>query len=502
MDPGTGAFIGTSAQASLIVGTLVPGTGITTNGAPTNGLIPADTQGLPKTGVLYPKMGFAPRVGGAYTINQEFVVRGAAGVFIDRPSGGSTYSVVNNPPFSQNITVRYGYLQDIATSGLATQSAPSLSVFRYENKLPISIQWNGGLQTRLPFSSALDLTYTGQHSYNEQVSQNINTIDYGSAYLASLQDKSQATNGVTTSLVNTNPSAVRSFVGYSGISQNQPIGWHTFHSVQMSFTRRLQDGLSFGFNDTISLYDVSSVNPRLQHNPDGSLSIRSDQAAAQDLLGNNHPQTHVMRGNVIWQLPTIKSQAAGLKALGYLVNNWSVASIWSGSTGASYNPSYSYTSNGASIDITGSPDYGGRVVVSGDPGSGCSNDPLKAFNTAAFKGPSAGSVGLDSGSGYLRYCFQSKADVSLSRSIKIGEKGHAVSFRLDAYNAFNQAAVTGRNTQMIFASPASNTTITNLPYDANGNVVSSFSRPRGAGFGVANGFQSPRTMQVQLRYQF
>jgi hypothetical protein len=502
MDPGTGAFVGTSAQASLIVGTLVPGTGITTNGAPTNGLIPAGTQGLPKTGVLYPKLGYAPRVGGAYTINQNFVVRGAAGLFIDRPSGGSTYSVVNNPPFSQNVTVRYGFLQDIATSGLATQSAPSLSVFRYENKLPISIQWNGGLQTRLPFSSSLDLTYTGQHSYNEQVSQNINTIDYGAAYLAANQDRSQTTNGVATSIVNTNPSALRSFLGYGSISQNQPIGWHTFHSVQLAFSRRLQNGLSFGFNDTMSLYDVSSVNPRLQHNPDGTLSIRSDQDAAQKLLGDNHPQTHVMRANVIWQLPKLTSQAAGMKALGYLVNDWSVASIWSGSTGASYNVGYNYTSNGANIDITGSPDFGGRAVVVGDPGSGCSNDPLKAFNAGAFKGPSANSVGLDSGSGYLRYCFQSKADVSLSRSIKIGEKGHAISLRLDTYNAFNQAAVTGRVTNATFASPATNTVITNSPYDANGNVVTSFSKPRGAGFGVANSFQTPRTMQVQLRYQF
>ena len=45
MDPGTGQFVGTSGQASLIVGTLVPGTGVATNGIPTNGLIPAGTDG-------------------------------------------------------------------------------------------------------------------------------------------------------------------------------------------------------------------------------------------------------------------------------------------------------------------------------------------------------------------------------------------------------------------------------------------------------------------------
>jgi hypothetical protein len=302
--------------------------------------------------------------------------------------------------------------------------------------------------------------------------------------------------------VNTNPSAIRSYLGYGNINRNQPTGWHTFHSVQFAFTRRLQNGVSFGFNDTISLYDHSSVPLRLQHNADGSVAIRSDQAQAQELLGDNHPRAHVMRGNVIWQLPNVKNQSGALQALGYLVNDWSLAGIWSGSSGQSYDVSYRYTSSGNNIDITGSPDFAGRTVVIGDPGSGCSNDPLKGFNTAAFKGPAAGSVGLDSGNGYLRYCFVSKMDLSISRSIRIGEKGRAVQLRLDAYNAFNQAAITARNTQMQFANPTTNTVATNLPFDASGKTVASLSKPRGAGFGVGTGYQNPRTMQVQIRFQF
>ena len=45
-------------------------------------------------------------------------------------------------------------------------------------------------------------------------------------------------------------------------------------------------------------------------------------------------------------------------------------------------------------------------------------------------------------------------------------------------------------------------TITNLPYDAAGNVVDSRSRPRGAGFGVATGYQAPRSLQLQARFSF
>ena len=74
--------------------------------------------------------------------------------------------------------------------------------------------------------------------------------------------------------------------------------------------------------------------------------------------------------------------------------------------------------------------------------------------------------------------------------------------RFDMFNAFNQAAVTDRATQMTDASPTAPTAATNLPFDASGNLIESRSLPRGAGFGVATGYQDPRTMQIQLRFAF
>ncbi len=45
-------------------------------------------------------------------------------------------------------------------------------------------------------------------------------------------------------------------------------------------------------------------------------------------------------------------------------------------------------------------------------------------------------------------------------------------------------------------------TITNLPYNASGNLIASRSLPRGAGVGVANNYQSPRRVQVQVRFSY
>ena len=70
------------------------------------------------------------------------------------------------------------------------------------------------------------------------------------------------------------------------------------------------------------------------------------------------------------------------------------------------------------------------------------------------------------------------------------------------FNAFNQAGITGRNTTMNLTSPTDPVTITNLPFDAAGNLIPTLSKPRGAGFGVATAYQAPRVLQFQVRFTF
>ena len=103
---------------------------------------------------------------------------------------------------------------------------------------------------------------------------------------------------------------MRFYKGYSTITQQQAIGWRTYHSIQLAITRRLRHGLAFGFNDTMQLCDKQFVSPRLQHNSDGTITIRSDQAKAQELFGDNSPSPHVMRANFTWDLPDLKRRAA------------------------------------------------------------------------------------------------------------------------------------------------------------------------------------------------
>ena len=120
--------------------------------------------------------------------------------------------------------------------------------------------------------------------------------------------------------------------------------------------------------------------------------------------------------------------------------------------------------------------------------------------SGAFLGQLVNSTGLESSNNYLTGCFLSTLDLSLSRTVRIGGT-KTVQFRMDVFNLPNSAIITARNSTVTFASPTDNT-ITNLPYDANGNLVAARSRPAVAGFGMATTFQAPRSIQFQLRFGF
>lgn len=502
MHPVTGQFLGPTSLLSI--GTIVPNSGNLTNALFLSG------QGIAETTYTWPALGIAPRFGIAYDLTgqQRMVLRGGAGLFFDRPDGNAIFPQVQNPPTYKNVTVRYGELQSLGRGGLTTEGPPALAVYEYDSKLPSSWQWNGGIQMMLPWAVTLDTAYVGQHSYNTLQGVNLNTVDLGAAFLPANQDRTltpTATLGATA----VSQDQMRPFRGYGGITQQWGRGWRTYHSLQLSFQRRFRNGVSFGFNDTISVYDKQAAGARLQHNADGSYSLRSDQAEADRLLGEVNTPLHIMKANFVWDLPDLESSRPMFRALGLVLNDWLISGIWSGGRfdptvnppNSAYTIGASYQNGGGNTNLTGSPDYGARILVVGDPGTGCSSDPHRQFNTAAFQGPPVGSVGLESSNNYLHHCFISTLDLAIARNIRLGG-GRQIQVRVDMFNAFDQAGITGRNTTMNLSSPNDPVTVTNLPFDANGNLIDARSRPRGAGFGVANDYQDPRRIQVQVRFSF
>jgi hypothetical protein len=493
-NPVTGQLLG--ANTSLAIGQLVPNTGDALNGIVKAG------DGIAKGNYEWPTIALAPRVGAAYDIDgaQRYVLRGGFGLFFDRPNGNSVFSQVGNPPFSTATTVRYSQLQSL-TGGLTTQGPPFLVVFKYDSKLPSSYQWNAGMQFALPWSLSGDVSYVGQHGFNLLQNVDINAVDFGVAYSSAAQDTTvaaSATPGGSALSVD----LLRPFKGFGAIQQNWGIGHNTYHSIQSSFNRRFRNGFSLGLNYTLGLSNSGTAGSpvRLDHHADGSYSIRADQADQDELLKDLGLQRHIIKGNLVWDLPKMSTGSGARNVLAAIVNDWQLSGIFTGGSGARYDITYQYQNNGANVNLTGSPDYAARVVINGATGSGCSSDRFQQFTTSAFSGPLPGSVGLESGRNYMVGCPDKTTDLAISRMFKLGG-ARTAQFRLEMFNAFNVVVYNARQTQLQLVSPT-NQTIRNSQFLADGTVDPNRMKTTAAGFGAVTGAQPLRTIQAQLRFSF
>ena len=491
-NPATGQLQGPGS--TLLIGTLVPNTG---NGM--NGIFKAG-DGIVYTAYKWPLVAPAPRVGFAYDFSgkQTFVMRGGAGLFFDRPNGNSIYGLVANPPNAYSVTANFGQLQTLNTSGFAVQGAPALITYEYNSKLPSSTQWNAGLQMALPWSSTFDVEYVGQHGFNLGQTIDINSVDLGAGFLPQNQDPTLPASATGSSSLSTD--LMRSFKGYGSISQFTGRGVSDYHSIQTSFNRRFAHGFSGQLNYTIGLVQTTNSGARLEHDASGNVHVRADQAAADELLKQGNLRRHVFKGNFVWDLPDIKSGQSVLHAIGVVVNDWQLSGVFTGGSGDRYSVGFGYQNGGSNLNLTGSPNYGARVRIIGDPGSGCSDNQYKQFNTAAFAGPLPGSVGLESGQNYLIGCPDHTWDFAIARNIRL-RGGRNIQLRADLFNAFNTVIFSNRNSTINFQSPTDQT-VTNPQYTSEGTLVSTRLLPNNTGFGAVSSANAARSVQAQFRFTF
>jgi hypothetical protein len=493
-----------AANTQAAIGTPVPNTGNLLNGIKRAG------DGIADTGYTWPALVFGPRFGAAYDLSgtQTTVLRGGAGLYYDRPDGNTVFSIPGNPPIATARDLRGGQLQTLG-QGLEPVPVPTLIIFQYDAKVPATWQWNVGVQRALPWATSVDVSYVGNHAFNRlgalQGGQrvNLNAVDFGAAYLAQNQDPTLVGSTSVPGGAAYSTNLLRPFKGLGGIEQNTTDFWETYHSLQFSLNRRFRNGFSFGTNYTwgMSYKGNTGLQRRLQHNADGSISVRADQAQYEKMnenLGGDTFRPHYFKGNAVWSLPRVPESFG--RVVGGILNDWQLAGIFTFGSGLAYDLNHSYNANGGNVNLTGSPDYGARIVYVGDPGSGCSDNQYAQFNVASVTGPTYGSVGLESGRNLLRGCPDKTVDLAVMRDIRLGG-GRRLEFRLDVFNAFNAVVITNRQNQIQFNSPT-DLTIRNAQYLANGQVDPTRLTPRTAGFGAATNAQNMRNVQMQIRFAF
>jgi hypothetical protein len=507
VNPLTGVSLGSGS--ALAIGTIVPGTGVLTNG-----IIQAG-KGIAKENYIEPALVYGPRAGVAYDLTgeQKYVIRGGLGYFFDRPQGDSIFGQSGNPPTGQQSTVFYSTLPAVASGTAALQPAPASLTYYYDAKIGSSLNWNGGIQFALPWSSSADISYVGAHNYNSiaygsistpagQLPIDRNAPDTGTAYLPQYQDPTLAPSTIPGATALTTD-LLRPYRGLGAITTTWPRFHTQYDSVQMSFNRRFNRGWQAGLSWTVGLRFVgNTLSPQhFQHNADGTITLAPFQAENDKLISNVGNRRNIIKANFVWSVPEVNGTSMAAKVLGAAANGWQLSGIWTGGQLAPYDATYSYQTSGANVNLTGSPSYAARIKAVGDLGSGCSKDPYRQFNAAAFQGPTYNSLGNESGSNLLSGCFDHTLDLSIQRNISVGG-ARRLQFRLDAFNVLNTVVFNARTTAIQYNSPADPNTIRNNQYNADGTLNTARLTPATAGAGAATGAQAMRTIQAQIRFQF
>jgi hypothetical protein len=293
---------------------------------------------------------------------------------------------------------------------------------------------------------------------------------------------------------------LRPYRGLGGIIDTWPRYYNQYDAINISYNRPFRRGLQIGANYTLGLRNRGNMlsPPRLVHNSDGSFGFRSDQSQVDDLLGNVGLRRHTIKAYWVAEIPHIKMP----KAASLVANGWQISGVLTAGTGAPYDATYSYQGGIGNINLTGSPNYAARIKVVGDPGSGCSSDPYKQLNAAAFSGPTYNSVGNESGASLFHGCFDHTIDLAIARNIRLGSEKRVLQIRGDAFNVFNAVVINARQTQFQLANPSNPTAVVNNQFNADGSLNSARLTPATAGFGSATGAQNMRSIQLQFRFIF
>jgi hypothetical protein len=474
---GVDSVTGQTWDASMI-GRIVPNSGNRFNGSF------QCSQGIDKTCSDGSKLLISPRFGFAYDINgkQSAVLRGGFGIFYDRPQGNTLFNMAGNPPSAENVTLEQGLLQNLSSATPLPGPLGSNPII-YNWKVPRMMGWNLGLQLKLPAQFVWDVAYIGTSGDDLLQRKQINAVPYGATFLASNQDPTASPSEIPgASALPDN--FLRPYVGYSNITEWQFEAISNYHALQTSLSRRFDKGLMLSINYTFSKALGTQNSDFSAARIDGL-----DREVNYGLMSYDRP--HNFSANFVYQTPKVASGPAGL-----LLNGWQISGSYRYIYGNPYQVFFNIPGIGAR-NLTGSDsNQGARIVVTGDPGKGFNtSDPYHQLDTSVFAPPQTGSIGNESATYIGVYAPPfNNLDLSLSKSFVFDNK-RKLEIRVDAFNALNHMQGQQINRTANFAS-LTDPTITNLPYDASGNLVNR------NGFGTISTVWPAREIQLVARFVF
>jgi outer membrane receptor protein involved in Fe transport len=415
----------------------------TTNAAPClpGGVLPAHVIVTPLGGgAIYHTdwSNWQPRIGLAYQLRQNTVLRASYGRFFDN-WGAITQTAQNYegtwPSFGQlgastlNLpsTAKSSYENPFTAITLSSTGQPLPPPTPFGNqtwyadpflKRPLSDQWNFGVQEALGKNTVLTVNYVGSHD---------SRLDLG---IWTDTDLTPSASGYSPSRA--------PYPYITPTDFDQSIGRSSYNALQVSMNGKVASSLTYLISYTWSKsLDIGcsgwyGVEGCAIQNP---YNLNADKGpSAFDV-----PQ--ILSLSWVYQLPVGHGQrwSTSNKALDYVVGNWAFNGIATFTSGTPYTACESgdpagigeteYNSCGSGtngyerLDLVGNPNVSSRTTG-------------EWFNTGAFVNPAPGTFG-NLGRNTLRSDAYKNFDLSLFRQFPITENKR-LEFRFEMFNAFNQ----------------------------------------------------------------
>jgi hypothetical protein len=424
------------------------------------GLTYVSTGGIGRSPYQGEKNNIQPRIGFAYQLFRDTILRGGYGIFHDTIGvnsnigiqtgfsqstpiqasldSGLTYVATNANPLPNGLRSPQGASGGLITNlGQAHGSSSVPGFYDYNLLQPYAQRWSLGIQQMLPQQFMIESTYVGNRGTRLAVNRNINTTP--AQYLSTSPVRDQATisylaqnfkspfagidpiYGANMSRAN----LLRPYPQFQDIYVEQPIGYSWYHSMQNRIERRFSQGFTLQFAYTWSkLMEATEF-------------LNASDPLPSEVIGG-FDRTHRTAASGIWEVPVGHGRrfGASLPALvNGVIGGWQLSGIYT-------------TQSGAPLGF-------GNAIFNGD----LKNIELPSgqrrverwFNTdAGFNKISSQQLGnnirtLPLRFGGIRGDNQVRWDFSIIKSFPIREQAR-MEFRAETYNAWNQTSFGNPNT--------------------------------------------------------
>jgi hypothetical protein len=414
----------------------------------TGTLLPSDTRFFDSS-----RTNFQPRVSFTYAPGQgRTVVRGGFGMFV---GPGQTEDQIQ-PIESDRIATSLGggaypVNRDVLRANFINNPlnrSYQPRAYRSEYLLPEKIyQYTLNVQQQLPYNMVLTAAYVGSQGRNLFLRSITNRI------VDVRTNPSPAANAIVIrefDIVNPDGSLQRP---YAEIDVKTTGGHDDYNALQLSLSRRTQNGLTLNAQYTLSRsFGNSAGSNEAQTAANNALALSEYD---YDDGYNRFDVRHTLNLSALWSVPVGRGRAHDLGPAGNaILGNWDLGAIFNARSGLPIDvlvtrPDVVYRD--AAGNVFGSP-AAGRTAVINTPGGGASRnvrrpdlvpgvdpylkDGLQWLNPAAFAIPAPGTFG-NLQRGAVRGPDFRQLDLMLNKRIPAGGRA-AVDFRVEVFNLFNR----------------------------------------------------------------